>query len=44
MVEPIRCEYIWSQARTMEIESSIVSHEYVAEAAVVSFKHEIKGG
>ena len=28
---------------TMEIESSIVSHEYVAEAAVVSFKHEIKG-
>ena len=28
---------------TMEVESSIVSHEYVAEAAVVSFKHEIKG-
>ncbi len=28
---------------TMEIESSIVSHEYVAEAAVVSFKHDIKG-
>ena len=28
---------------TMEIESSIVSHEYVAEAAVVSYKHEVKG-
>ena len=28
---------------TMEIESAIVSHEYVAEAAVVSYKHEIKG-
>ena len=28
---------------TMEIESSIVSHEYVAEAAVVSYQHEIKG-
>ena len=27
----------------MEIESAIVSHEYVAEAAVVSYKHEIKG-
>ena len=28
---------------TMEIESSIVSHEYVAEAAVVSYKHDVKG-
>jgi len=28
---------------TMEIESAIVSHEYVAEAAVVSYKHDIKG-
>ena len=28
---------------TMEIESSIVSHEYVAEAAVVSYRHEVKG-
>ena len=28
---------------TMEIESAIVSHKYVAEAAVVSYKHEIKG-
>ena len=28
---------------TMEIESAIVSHEYVAESAVVSYKHEIKG-
>jgi len=28
---------------TMEIESAIVSHEYVAESAVVSYQHEIKG-
>tara|TARA_B100000941_G_scaffold30162_1_gene17841 strand:- start:13009 stop:14946 length:1938 start_codon:yes stop_codon:yes gene_type:complete len=28
---------------TMEIESALVSHELVAEAAVVSYKHEIKG-
>ena len=28
---------------TMEIESALVSHEMVAEAAVVSYKHEIKG-
>ena len=28
---------------TMEIESAIVSHEFVAESAVVSYKHEIKG-
>ena len=28
---------------TMEIESAIVSHEYVAEAAVVSYKHDVKG-
>ena len=28
---------------TMEIESAIVSHEYVAESAVVSYHHEIKG-
>ena len=28
---------------TMEIESAIVSHKYIAEAAVVSYKHEIKG-
>ncbi len=28
---------------TMEIESALVSHEAVAEAAVVSYKHEIKG-
>ena len=28
---------------TMEIESAIVAHEYIAEAAVVSYKHEIKG-
>ncbi len=28
---------------TMEIESALVSHKSVAEAAVVSYKHEIKG-
>ena len=28
---------------TMEIESAIVSHEFVAESHVVSYKHEIKG-
>ena len=28
---------------TMEIESAIVSHDFVAESAVVSYKHEIKG-
>ena len=28
---------------TMEIESAIVSHQYVAEAAVVSYKHDVKG-
>ena len=28
---------------TMEIESAIVSHEFVAESAVVSYPHEIKG-
>ena len=28
---------------TMEIESALVSHELVAEAAVVSYRHEIKG-
>ena len=28
---------------TMEIESALVSHRLVAEAAVVSYKHEIKG-
>tara|TARA_Y100000768_G_scaffold78291_1_gene55475 strand:- start:292 stop:2229 length:1938 start_codon:yes stop_codon:yes gene_type:complete len=28
---------------TMEIESALVSHTLVAEAAVVSYKHEIKG-
>ena len=28
---------------TMEIESALVSHKLVAEAAVVSYKHEIKG-
>jgi acetyl-CoA synthetase len=28
---------------TMEIESALVSHELVAEAAVVGFPHEIKG-
>ena len=28
---------------TMEIESAIVSHEYIAEAAVVSYEHEVKG-
>ncbi len=28
---------------TMEIESAIVSHEYVTESAVVSYKHDIKG-
>ena len=28
---------------TMEIESAIVSHKYVTESAVVSYKHEIKG-
>ena len=28
---------------TMEIESALVSHDLVAEAAVVSYKHEIKG-
>ncbi len=28
---------------TMEIESSIVSHEFVAEAAVVSYQHDVKG-
>lgn len=28
---------------TMEVESSLVSHERVAEAAVVGFPHEIKG-
>ncbi len=28
---------------TMEIESALVSHQLVAEAAVVSYKHEIKG-
>jgi acetyl-CoA synthetase len=28
---------------TMEIESAIVSHKFVAESAVVSYKHEIKG-
>ena len=28
---------------TMEIESALVSHEYVAESAVVSFPHDIKG-
>ena len=27
----------------MEIESALVSHKLVAEAAVVSYKHEIKG-
>ena len=26
---------------TMEIESALVSHEYVAESAVVSFPHDI---
>ena len=28
---------------TMEIESAIVSHEFVAESAVVSYSHDIKG-
>ena len=28
---------------TMEIESAIVSHKFVSESAVVSYKHEIKG-
>jgi len=28
---------------TMEVESAIVSHEFVAESAVVSYPHEIKG-
>ena len=28
---------------TMEIESALVSHHFVAEAAVVSYEHEIKG-
>jgi acetyl-CoA synthetase len=28
---------------TMEVESALVSHEQVAEAAVVGFPHEIKG-
>jgi len=28
---------------TMEVESALVSHKYVAESAVVSFPHEIKG-
>lgn len=28
---------------TMEVESALVSHPYVAEAAVVGFPHEIKG-
>ncbi|MBS82944.1 MAG: acetate--CoA ligase [Gammaproteobacteria bacterium] len=28
---------------TMEVESAMVSHDYVAESAVVSFPHEIKG-
>ena len=29
--------------RTMEVESALVAHEQVAEAAVVGFPHEIKG-